>query len=152
MLNDQEKYDLQMKKLISVLHSIFVTDEYTIIYENGKEENLLEFGIVGQSPIKIKFENLNGENFWEFIYKGIYMVNPDSIIDIIGVNDKGNIHKSMIIHLNDRVKAIVINKNHKYDELIFKIQKMIENEPCVLDSNKPDKRNIRNRKIKELNL
>lgn len=121
-----DKYDNDMKKLVSTLNTIIKSEEYTMLVESYDKDDTLEYGIIGQQMQEVRFDNLNGESFFEFMYKGIYNVAPHSVINFVNVNAFGNIHSSVIIDLNERVKAIMANRNHKYDSFILKLYDTLE--------------------------
>lgn len=144
------KYNGDMNKLTSVLSTIIESDEYTMLVESTENENMLEYGIVGQEMKKIKFDNLNGENFWEFVYKGICKIAPTSVVNFMNVNAFGNIHSSVTIDLNDRVKAIITNNDHKYDEFISTLEEIMKNSEDVSEKINGEKGPVLSKRIKSL--
>lgn len=63
-MNNIQKYNEEMNKLVLILKTIIESDEYTMLIESVENENVLEYGIVGQKMKTFKFDNLNGESFW----------------------------------------------------------------------------------------
>lgn len=121
------KYNDDVKRLTSILNSIIESGEYTMLIESFENEDVLEYGIIGQKMKKTKFDNLNGENLGEFMCKVIYKVAPTSVFNFMNVNAFGNIHSSVVVDLTDRVEFIITNNNHKYDEFIFKLEESMKN-------------------------
>lgn len=143
-------YNEDMKKLISILNAIIESDEYTMLVESYDQDNTLNYGIVGQKMKEVRFDNLNGECFWEFMYKGIYSVEPNAIVNFMNVDAFGNFHSSVIIDLNERVKAIITNMDHKYDSFISKLQDIMENSEDVSKKQNGEKGPILSKRIKAL--
>lgn len=80
---------------------------------------------------KVKFNNLNGETFWKFMYNGICKIVPNAIVNFMNVNAFRNSHISVVIYLNDKVSAIITNQDYKYDDFISVLQEIIKNgEDC----------------------
>lgn len=117
-MNPQKK---EMQTLISTLHTIIESNEYTMLVQSFDQENTLEYGILGQSMKAVSFDHLSEENFWEFIYEGMKQVNPDTSVHTMTVNAFGNLHSSAILQLNEKVQAIITNRDHKYDDFIEKV-------------------------------
>lgn len=107
-MNPQKK---EMQTLISTLHTIIESDEYTMLVQSFDQENTLEYGILGQSMKAVSFDHLSEENFWEFIYEGMKQVNPDTSVHTMTVNAFGNLHSSVILQLNEKVQAIITNRD-----------------------------------------
>lgn len=125
MEKNNVKYNEEMDKLVSLLDSIIKSNEYTVLFERFNDENVLEYGMFGNMKT-VKFENLNGESFWEFMYKGICKIEPNSIVEFVNINSFGNIHSSVTIDLNDKVVAMITNRDHKYDKFISTLQDIMK--------------------------
>ena len=137
-----------MNKLTSILSGIIESDEYTMLVESTENENMLEYGIIGQEMKKVKFDNLDGENFWEFMYKGICQVAPNSVFNFMTVNAFGDTHSSVTIDLTDRVKAIITNRDHKYDEFILKLEEAMKNSEDVSEKANGEREFVLSKRIK----
>jgi len=148
--DSMEKYNEEMNKLILLLGLIIDSDEYTMLVESMEDENTLEYGIVGQKMKKVKFNNLNGETFWEFIYKGICKIAPYAIVNFMNVNSFGNIHSSVVIDLNDKVSVMITNRDHKYDKFISTLQDIMQNSEECSEKINNQKGPILSRKIRPL--
>lgn len=144
------KYNEDMKKLVSTLNAILESEEYIMLVESHDQSNTLEYGIVGQKMQSVRFDNLNGESFWEFMYKGIYSVEPNSVVNFMNVNAFGNFHSSVVIDLNERVKAIITNRDHKYDDFISQLQVIMENSEDVSATQNGEEGPILSKRIKPL--
>ena len=143
-------YNEDMEKLVSTLNAIIESEEYTMLVENYNQDNTLDYGIVGQKMQSVRFDNLNGESFWEFMYKEIYSVEPNSIVSFMNVNAFGNFHSTVIIDLNERVKAIITNRDHKYDDFISRLQDIMKNSEDVSVKQDSEKGPILSKRIKPL--
>ncbi len=143
-------YNEDMKKLTFTLNAIIESGEYTMLVESYDQDNTLEYGIIGQKMQSVRFGNLNGESFWEFMYKGIYSVEPNSVVNFMNINSFGNFHSTVIIDLNERVKAIITNRDHKYDDFISRLQDIMENSEDVSEKQDSEKGPILSKRIKPL--
>ena len=144
------KYNEDMKKLVSTLNAIIESEEYTMLVESHDQDNTLEYGIVGQKMQSVRFDNLNGESFWEFMYKAIYSIEPNSVVNFMNVNAFGNFHSTVIIDLNERVKAIITNSDHKYDDFISRLQDIMKNSEDVSEKQDGERRSILSKRIEPL--
>ena len=149
-MDDISRYNEDMKKLVSTLNAIIESEEYTMLVESHDQDNTLEYGIVGQKMQSVRFDNLNGEIFWEFMYKGIYSVEPNSVVNFMDINAFGNFNSAVIIDLNERVKAIITNSNHKYDDFISRLQDIMKNSEDVSEKQDGEKGQILSKRIKPL--
>ena len=149
-MDDISRYNEDMKKLVSILNAIIESEEYTMLVESHDQDNTLEYGIVGQKMESVRFDNLNGESFWEFMYKGIYSVEPNSVVNFMNVNAFGNFHSTVIIDLNERVKAIITNSDHKYDGFISRLQVIMENSEDISTKQHDEKGPILGKRMKPL--
>lgn len=84
------------------------------------------------------------------MYKGICEVAPDSVVNFMKVNSFGNLHSSVIIALNDKVEAIITNRDHKYDEFILKLYNIMENSEELSRETNGERGPIFSKKIKQL--
>ncbi len=84
-------------------------------------KQILDLYISNEPVRQVDLSYLNGDEFWESIYKEVLKItNPD--IDVFNVSDSGNMYKSAIIKLNEYVKIVITNRNHKYDLWIDDLQ------------------------------
>ena len=105
-------------------------EENNILYKNLIEvmallkpinKQILDLYISNEPVRQVDLSYLNGDEFWESIYKEVLKItNPD--IDVFNVSDSGNMYKSAIIKLNEYVKIVITNRNHKYDLWIDDLQ------------------------------
>jgi len=142
------QYNEEMDKLISLLNKIIKSNKYTSLTKNSEFENTLEYGFIGKETENLKFDNLNNKNFWEFIYEGICKIAPDAKVSFMNVDFAGNKHSTIIIELSDKVQAIILNNDHKYDEFISNLERIMKNEQDISDK---ENTYILTKKIKPLN-
>ncbi len=68
----------------------------------------------------------------------------------MNVSAFGNAYSTVVIDLNEKVKALIANNDHKYDSLISKLQSIMENEEDVSLKQNSEVGPILKRKIKPL--
>jgi len=66
----------------------------------------------------------------------------------MNVDFAGNKHSTIIIELSDKVQAIILNNDHKYDEFISNLERIMKNEQDISDK---ENTYILTKKIKPLN-
>ena len=149
MDNNLTDYEGNMQKLVSVLQTIVESDEYVIIQEKYGDNNSLEYGMYGHLMTPISFSDLQGQTIGEFLYQGIYMVAPDALVTVMHVNAFGDVRDDVVIDLNDKIHAVLLNQNHKYDAFVANLLEMMKTEDAdVIDKN--DNPAILSKKIKPL--
>lgn len=149
MDNHLIEYDGNMQKLVSTLRTIVESDEYVIIQEKYQDENSLEYGIAGNKMVPISFSDLHGQTIGEFLYQGICTVAPDALVTVMHVSAFGDVRDDVVIDLNDKVHAVLLNQNHKYDAFAANLLEMMKTEDAdVIDKN--DNPAILSKKIKPL--
>ena len=57
---------------------------------------------------------------------------------------------SQLIDLNEKVKAIIVNQDHRYDQFISRLQTQMENEKDVSTKQDPEEAPIIKKRIKPL--
>lgn len=144
------QYNEDRKKLFSTLKAIIESNKYIMLVESTDQKNTLEYGIVGQKMESVNFGHLNGESLWEFVYKGICEIEPQSVLNFMMVKASENIHSAVVIDLNEKVKAIIDNHDHRYDDFISKLQTITENEKDVSTKQDPEEGPIIKKRIKPL--
>lgn len=144
------QYNEDRKKLLSTLKAIIESNEYMMLVESPNQNNTLEYGIIGQKMESVNFGHLNGESLWEFVYKGICEVEPHSVVNFITIKASENIHSTVVIDLNEKVKAIIVNQDHRYDQFISRLQTQMENEKDVSTKQDPEEAPIIKKRIKPL--
>ncbi len=132
------QYNEDRKKLLSTLKAIIESNEYMMLVESPNQNNTLEYGIIGQKMESVNFGHLNGESLWEFVYKGICEVEPHSVVNFMTIKASENIHSTVVIDLNEKVKAIIVNQDHRYDQFISRLQTQMENEKDVSTKQDPE--------------
>lgn len=147
---DSESYCEDMEKLISLLREIIENNEYTIV-ESCSQDNTLEYGNTREKMQSVRFDHLNGESFGEFLYKGIYSVEPNSVVNFMKINSFEAIPNYVFIDLNDRVEVIITNRNHKYDEFISRLQSVLETSEDVYEKQNGEISPILGKRIKPMN-
>ena len=149
MDNHLIEYDGNMQKLVSTLRTIVESDEYVIIQEKYQDENSLEYGIAGNKMVPISFSDLHGQTIGEFLYQVICAVAPDALVTVMHVSAFGDVRDDVVIDLNDKVHAVLLNQNHKYDAFVANLLEMMKTEDAdVIDKN--DNPAILSKKIKPL--
>lgn len=149
MDNNLTEYESNMQKLVSALHAIVESDEYVIIQEKYGDNNSLEYGMYGHLMTPISFSDLHGQTIGEFLYQGICTVAPDAIVNVMHVSAFGDIRDDIIIDLNDKVHAAIINRGHKYDTFVANLLEMMKAEDAdIID--KSDNPAILSKKIRPL--
>lgn len=144
------QYNEDRKKLLSTLKAIIESNEYMMLVESPNQNNTLEYGIIGQKMESVNFGHLNGESLWEFVYKGICEVEPHSVVNFMTIKASENIHSTVVIDLNEKVKAIIVNQDHRYDQFISRLQTQMENEKDVSTKQDPEEAPIIKKRIKPL--
>lgn len=144
------QYNEDRKKLLSTLKAIIESNEYMMLVESPNQNNTLEYGIIGQKMESVNFGHLNGECLWEFVYKGICEVEPHSVVNFMTIKASENIHSTVVIDLNEKVKAIIVNQDHRYDQFISRLQTQMENEKDVSTKQDPEEAPIIKKRIKPL--
>ena len=148
-MDNLTEYEGNMQKLVSVLQTIVESDEYVIIQEKYGDNNSLEYGMYGHLMTPISFSDLQGQTIGEFLYQGIYTVAPDALVTVVHVNAFGDVRDDVVIDLNDKVHAVLLNQNHKYDAFVANLLEMMKTEDAdVIDKN--DNPAILSKKIKPL--
>ena len=149
MDNNLTEYEGNMQKLVSVLQTIVESDEYVIIQEKYGDNNSLEYGMYGHLMTPISFSDLHGQTIGEFLYQGIYTVAPDALVTVMHVNAFGDVRDDVVIDLNDKVHAVLLNQNHKYDAFVANLLEMMAAEDAD-GMDKSDNPAILSKKIKPL--
>lgn len=149
MKNSLSEYECNMQKLVSFLQTIVETDEYVIIQEKYGDENSLEYGMYGHKVMPISFSDLQGQEIGEFLYQGICTVAPDALVTVMHVSSFGEVRDGVVIDLNDKVHAVIVNDNHKYDAFVGNLLEMMQNEG-VDSVDKNDNPVVLSKKIKSL--
>ena len=72
------------------------------------------------------------------------------VVWIVGGTDKGNDYGPLISLAKEKVKAIIVNQDHRYDDFISKLQTITENEKDVSTKQDPEEGPIIKKRIKPL--
>lgn len=109
------------------------------VVANAKEDELimitkdvegpsLEYGIMGREPTRVKFANVDEDNFWEFVYTGIIdSVNPNPAANFTMIRGLSEVpHMAATIIINENVQAFVTNINHRYDGWLEQLKEKYE--------------------------